>query len=225
VRLSTKGSYLRTRIVLATLVVSVGGGYAQAPPSNRAKSTLASKTLIPESGSVSNGVYRNPFFGISYKVPYGWVERTKQMHEEEENDPVKGLVLLAAFARPPEATGDTVNAAVVIAAESASSYPGLKTAANYFVPLTEVTMAKGFKLVNEPYEFPIGAKQLVRADFSKELGKLTMHQTSLVMLKKGYVVSFTFIGGSDDEVQELVEGLSFTSSPRAVNRRSAPPKH
>jgi hypothetical protein len=29
------------------------------------------------------------------------------------------------------------------------------------------------------------------------------------MLEKGYVVSFTFIGGSEDEVGALAEGLSF----------------
>ena len=45
-----------------------------------------------------------------------------------------------------------------------------------------------------------------------------MHQSTLVMIEKGYVVSFTFIGGSEDEVDELVEGLSFgrkeTPAPR-----------
>ncbi len=224
--------------MLVTLVVSVCGVYAQAPASNRAKSALASKRLVPDPGSVSNGVYRNPFFGISYKIPYGWVERTADMRQSDVprsdmpennqrkgNEPGKALVLLSVFAHPPEVTGDTVNAAVVIAAESTSSYPGLKTPADYFVPLTEVTMAKGFKVVNEPYDFSRGANQVIRSDFSKELGNLTMHQASLVTLKKGYVLSFTFIGGSDDEVQELVEGLSFASSPKAANPRSAPPRH
>jgi hypothetical protein len=36
-----------------------------------------------------------------------------------------------------------------------------------------------------------------------------MHQTSLVMLEKGYAVSFTFISGSEDEVDQLIEKLSF----------------
>jgi hypothetical protein len=29
------------------------------------------------------------------------------------------------------------------------------------------------------------------------------------VIEKGYIVSFTFIGGGEDEVDELVEGLSF----------------
>jgi hypothetical protein len=72
--------------------------------------------------------------------------------------------------------------------------------------------------VNEPYAFNIGTKQLVRGDFSKERGKLTMWQTSLVMIEKGYIVSFTFVGGSEDEVQELIERLNFGTQPRRTPR-------
>jgi len=30
-----------------------------------------------------------------------------------------------------------------------------------------------------------------------------------VILERGYVVSLTFLGGNEDEVEELVQGLSF----------------
>jgi hypothetical protein len=36
-----------------------------------------------------------------------------------------------------------------------------------------------------------------------------MWQSTLVVLVRGYAVSFTFIGGTEDEVEELVEGLRF----------------
>ena len=70
-------------------------------------------------------IFRNTTFGFRYQIPYGWVNRTKEM--QEGNEAAKGGVLLAVFERPPEATGDTVNSAVVIASESAATYPGLKT--------------------------------------------------------------------------------------------------
>ena len=160
---------------------------------------------------MNDGVYQNPFFGFSYQVAFGWVDRTQDMRQGSE--PAKSLVLLSTFERPPAAAGDTINSAVVIAAESVASYPGLKSAAQYFGPLTETTTSKGFKVVNEPYEFPLQGKQLVRADFSREMGKLTMYQSTLAMIEKGYVVSFTFIGGSEDEVNELIEGLKFGKGP------------
>jgi hypothetical protein len=98
---------------------------------------------------------------------------------------------------------------VVIAAESLADYHGIKQAADYFGPITELAQQRSFKVVNEPYAFNVGTKQLVRGDFSKERGKLTMVQTSLVMIEKGCIVSFTFVGGSEDEVRELIDRLNF----------------
>jgi hypothetical protein len=39
-----------------------------------------------------------------------------------------------------------------------------------------------------------------------------MRQSTLVVLARGYVVSFTFIGGTEDEVEELIDGLGFGAS-------------
>jgi hypothetical protein len=178
--------------------------------------------------SVSSGLYHNPVFGFVYKIPFGWVDRTAEMRQgdagQDASDRGKAEVLLGVFERPPETTGNTVNSAVVIAAESVSSYPGLKTPADYFAPLDEVITAKGFKVVNEPYSFPVGTKQLARSDFRKDRGQLTLEQATLVMVEKGYVVSFTFIGSSQDEVQGLVEGLRFLAAQRSAGRPAASPK-
>ncbi|HMK22324.1 MAG TPA: hypothetical protein VK466_08305, partial [Terriglobales bacterium] len=151
-------------------------------------------------------VYRDPQFAFTYKVPYGWVNRTAQM-QDPAADPQQSKLLLAVFERPPEAVGDTINSAVVIAAESVASYPGLKAAADYVGPLTELTTSKGFKTVGEPYEVSVGSTSLVRLDFSRELGKLTMYQSSLVLVRNKFVVSFNFIGGTADEVEELIQHL------------------
>jgi len=179
----------------------------------------AHEASTPDAGSVTEGVYHNAFFGFSCKIPFSWVERTAQMQEGSE--PGKSLVLLSIFERPPEAKGDTVNSAVVLAAESVASYPGLKSAEDYFGPLTELTTSKGFKVVNEPYEVSVGSRQLVRSDFSKEMGALTMYQASLVALEKGYVLSFTFLGGDEDEVDQLIEGLSFSGGAKATKPKPA----
>jgi hypothetical protein len=160
-------------------------------------------------------LYRNTAFGFRYQVPYGWVDRAKEMQEGNEAGTSKGEVLLAAFERPPEATGDTINSAVVIASESAASYPGLKRAEDYLGPLTELAAAKGFKVEGEPYALEVESRHLLRADFIRPLevrttsAKLTMRQCTLVLLAKGQIVSFTFIAGSEDELDDLMDGLHF----------------
>lgn len=171
------------------------------------------KVSSPASSQNQESVYRNADFGFAYRTPYGWVDRTKDM-QQGVSDPPKSKLLLAVFERPPEVTGDTVNSAVVITVESAASYPGLKTAADHMGPVIELAIGKGFKVTQEPYDFSGGAQQLVRGDFAKDLGKLTMHQSSLVLLHKGSVILFTFIGGSEDEVEELIEKLAFSRAAK-----------
>jgi hypothetical protein len=197
--------------------------------SKRAKTPASASDSALDSGTVSNGVYRNAGLGFTCRIPAGWVLRTEEMNARDEVAPAKddraapakageggcphaegcGRVLLAAFSRPPEARGEDVNGSIVIAAESAAAYPGLKDAAQYFGPVGEIAKAQGFEVVEEPYEFAIGTKTVVRGDFQKNVGSRVMRQSTLAVLARGYVVSFTFIGGTEDEVEELVAGLSF----------------
>ena len=185
--------------------------WAQDKPAPSSKPPAQAKSSLPDPGSINDGVYRNSAFGFSYKLPFGWVDRTAGM-QDDSADASKSRVLLATFERPPEAPGDTINSAVVIAAEPVPA--GIKSAGEYFQSLSALTTAKGFQTEEEPHEFLVGTSRLVRGDFSKARGTLTVRQTSLVMLQKVYAVSFTFIGGSADEVNELIEKLSFAPRKR-----------
>ena len=172
------------------------------------KTTPTPSAKHPATHNEDAQLYRNPTFAFRFQIPYGWVDRTKEM--QEGNEAGKAEVLLAIFERPPQATGDTINSAVVIASESAASYPGLKKAEDYLGPLTELATSKGFKPEGEPYALEVESRQLLRADFTKPRSdKLTMRQCTLVLLAKGQIVSFTFIAGSEDELDDLMDGLHF----------------
>ncbi len=187
------------------------------PSSSRhgAKTSSHAKAQALDPGFLLDGLYRNSAFAFTCRVPFGWVDRTTVMRSPDNHsddhaaDPARQQTLLGVFEHPPEVTTSTINSAVVIAAESISAYPGLKEAAQYFCPLTEVVKAQGFKVVEEPYVYEVGSRQMVRGDFSKAFGTLTMYQSSLVMLSKGYAVSFTFIGSTPEEVDDLIANLSF----------------
>jgi hypothetical protein len=122
-------------LVSLFLLLSVWPAVAQESSS---KSKPHGKPAAPAARETAETIYRNPDFGFTYKIPYAWIDRTKPM-QDETADPSTSKLLLAVFERPPEVTGDTVNSAVVITAESAP-YPGLKeSAADYMGPLTELT--------------------------------------------------------------------------------------
>ena len=202
--------------------------------SKHTKSSSARLVRDIDAGTVTDGVYRNRALGLTCKIPAGWVLRTEEMNSNGENDTSGenpkdssesksspqgaeratgegrgGRVLLAAFSRPPAAKGEDVNASIVIAAERVETYPGLKEAAQYLGPLTEVAKAQGFAVDQEPYEIQIGTKILVRGDFHKDVGTRVMRQSTLVFLAQGYAVSITVIGGTEDEVEGLVDGVGF----------------
>lgn len=218
-----------------TTPLPVAPGASSKPHSLKERRARISNPEI-DAGSVSNGVYRNRALGFSCKIPAVWVLRTEEMNareqdshtqdrsaSEEKSQPQKdtgersaGRVLLAAFSRPPEAAGEDVNSSILIAAESAAAYPGLTEAAQYLGPVEEVAKAQGFAVVHEPYEIAVGAKALAREDFQKDVGSRVLRQSTLVMLGRGYAVSFTFIGGTEDEVEELIDSLSFAVAAKTA---------
>jgi hypothetical protein len=196
------------RVFVATVVlVSLGLTFTAQAQSKTAPAQANTQTA--KSGNKEEAqLYRNTAFGFRYPIPFGWVDRTKEM--QEGSDAKKAELLLAVFERPPEATGDTINSAVVFASESVASYPGLKKAEDYLGPLTELATSKGFKPDGEPYALEVESRQLLRADFTKSLSdKLIMRQCTLVLLAKGQIVSFTFIAGTEDELDDLMDGLHF----------------
>lgn len=212
-------------LCLATILwISIAGRIsAQSSSSKHTKESSTTGATAVDNGAVSNGIYRNKALGLACKIPEGWVLRTEEMNsqdqaKDEEKPSTQGTqrstgeqrVLLAAFSRPPEARGQDVNSSILIAAESVDAYPGLKDAAQYFGPLTEVAKAQGFAVDEEPYEFALGSRKLVRGDFHKDVGTRVMRQSTLAFLSHGYAVSITILGGTEDEVEELIDGISFT---------------
>lgn len=214
---ATKHSHL-TAIALLALSLTVSA-QTQSKPVTKP----ASKPAAPSTDD--SQLYRNTSFGFRFQIPYSWVDRSKQMQEGTEAG--KSELLLAVFERPPGATGDTVNSAVVIASESAATYPGFKRAGDYLGPLGDLASGKGFKAEGEAYMLDVEGRQLLRADFVKTLpgkttdDKLTMRQCTLVLLAKGQIVSFTFIAGSEEELDELMDGLHFGAS-KSRTRKNRP---
>lgn len=230
----------RARIVFFLMILSARpfGLLAQAPAQSSSSSSSKSSTkhakqlATPhdsgiDAGVVSNGVYRNKALGLKCTIPAGWVLRTDEMNapsEDAGSAPAKSTaelaagakVLLAAFSRPPEARGEEVNSSIVIAAENVSAYPGLQEAVQYFGPLSEVAKAQGFVADDEPFEIALGAKTLVQEDFHKDVASRVMRQSTLALLSHGYAVSITVIGGTDDEVEELIDGIDFKGQAKAA---------
>jgi hypothetical protein len=94
--------------------------------------------------------------------------------------------------------------------------------------------------VNDPYPFLVGAVQVMRKDFSheqkdhpekdhpekerSEKDRATTYQSTLVLLSHGSIVSFTFLAASEDDVDSLIENVSFTSGIAPKSSPKSRPK-
>jgi hypothetical protein len=210
-------------LIVTLLAASAAGQTSSSSSSHSSQSSRhAASDASPDPGSVTNNLYRNKTFGFTCRIPDGWVLRTDEMNAHNDDDNADqnaassngAKVLLAAFSRPPAAKGEEINSSILIAAESAAAYPGLKEAAQYFYPLTEVAKAQGFAPDEDPYDVAIGTKTLTRGDFHKDVGTRVMRQSTLALLSHGYAISITVIAGTDDDVEDLIDGLTFTSAPK-----------
>ncbi len=219
---------MKTRIKCAPLIAIAVFSLAL---SSAVGAQQARSAPIPKCGGLVGQVLKCTQFGFTYKVPFGWVDRTAQTQQDapvEETTPqaapreragepaqaANGRVLLSVFEHPPEVGGSGLDPAVVIAVEQATEYPKLKTAADYFGPLADIAEQRGLKMEDGPYAFAVGAKRLVRGDFVGGSDNAPVRQSSLVLLEKGYIVSFTFLAGSDGQIEDLMTNLTFTTGIR-----------
>jgi hypothetical protein len=207
---------LRVWLSLVCLLRLGPGALAQAANHGRSASEARCGPLVGQ-------LFRCARFSFTYKAPFGWVDRTEDEEETNQASSEGGRpadkagagqseILLKIYERPPDAPGKTINSAVVIAEESLSRYPGLKTAADYLGPIADIAERNGFQMLDQPYRFAVEQKPLVRGDFSREQGNLKMFESSLVMIAKGSIVSFTFVAESKEEIEDLIAGLSFQGS-------------
>jgi hypothetical protein len=195
-------------MVLAVGLVAGAAATAQAP------SAKYPPPGPPQAGSISNGIYRNEFFGVECNVPAGWVLRTADMAPGQDAN-AKSMVLLSAFARTPHTAGAGVDSSILIAAEAQSSQPEAATALEYLVAVKQAANQNGLELTEPPREVRAGAHILWRADFAGDAEAAPpRYQISEVMLKRGYFVSFTFVAGSGREAEELLAKLHFLPPAR-----------
>ena len=179
--------------------------------SKSAKATQSeAKNGTTFSGQISNGIYQNVHFGFTCRIPQGWVIETKEFAEGTPNSQGTHL-LLSALQHSPGLPDTSVNSAIIITAEDQTLYPDMVEAADYFGPMTEFIKSKGFQVVREPYQVRVGGEDLDRADFRKDLDQIAIYQSTLVTIERDYILSFTFIAGSQQQVDDLLGGLAFRS--------------
>ena len=87
----------RSLLVMIAVVALAAATQAQTKTAPVARKPAVSAPAPKEDDTL---LYRNTTFGFRYQIPYGWVDRSKEM--QDGNTPGKAELLLAVFEHPPK---------------------------------------------------------------------------------------------------------------------------
>jgi hypothetical protein len=176
----------------------------------------------PDDGEITKGDYLNFFFNFAYTPPKDWVIHDeavkKRIHERAQEEAartnslpqLKQTYALLLISRYPRPTAEImVNATIIVAAEKITHLPGQPTAKDYLLSLRAPKAQRGVRAVREELlPFRVGDLEFLRDDYSGEIAGITIREALFVSVKKGYALIFSFTGGDEKSVEEMVKTMN-----------------
>lgn len=191
-------------------------------------SVIASaQTSTPDSGSVSNGVYRSTYFEFSYTYPHDWVVHgdatnqrilelgkqratsTKAISEPQADVLLKHTYqLLTVFEHALGTPGIVYDPSMQIIAEDVRPLPGIASGRDYLLNSMEMLKKMGCQLLqNDPVGIVISGHQFFRLDFKTPVKDVLVQQAMITTVSKGFAVSFGFTVGPDQDLEDVVRTI------------------
>lgn len=192
----------------------------------------------PDNGKVTDGVYRNDFFGFSYTLPQGWMvhgEETQKALMEAgkalmagDDQAKKSLMdaeskrtyhLLTAFEFPLGTPGKP-NRGIQLIAENVAFAPGIQTGEDYIL-LMEKSLSSGqvpAQFEGDPVEQQIGGVTFYRQSVNLKIGSTSIYEIFYSTMMKRYAVSFVLNAQSKEGVEEVAKSLDTFRSPADASK-------
>ena len=163
----------------------------------------------PDTGGISRGIYTNDFFAFSYPLPDGWYANTEL--RETAHLPEGSLLLLVA----DQHTGRLVRNRLLVIADDESRYLRHHPAPNvrdYVVKMVHAQIDKeGKTLAPDAVAVEMSGKQFFRADYKEPSDIAILYKAFVCTDIKGYFLSWTFVGDSQERLDLLVNSLDHIS--------------
>lgn len=188
-------------------------------------SVAGQRASTPTDGSVSNGVYTNRFFDLSYTYPKGWmvhgdslqaeVERIGKekmvdsgaLKAEEADRAIKRTFQLFTASRHPFGIANT-NAVVQLIAEDVRDAPAVGDGKAYLLAMRPVSAKAGAQFTRaEPTLITVSGRKFFRDDQRVQINKADIYQAMVMTVERGYAVGFIFTATDISGLEELVSSV------------------
>ena len=174
----------------------------------------------PDGGQVNKGIYQNTFFGLSYRLPEQLKVNTDEHKSasraaDSDNHHASSFILLNASEDTKEAK---VKEGVMVIADKADFYGGLRNGNDYLERLTSYYARQGSDVIHSSVECSYAGKQFFRGDYARPGTTKIVYMSALVTVRRGYALSFIFTAGSRERLEELVgtlQSIAFSGSDSA----------
>jgi hypothetical protein len=171
----------------------------------------------PGLGDLKDGVYTNDYFGLTYRLGKDWYLSEEFIHGDAGKviNRVPGQYLLLSADRQ---TGKPIRERILMIADDARQYQHGFTAKQYVTKMTHALIKPpGTDLVREAYAVEYGGKAFNRADYEEKYAGGSLSKAFVSRRVRGYLLSWTFVANSQEELDVLVNSLahlSFLSAPK-----------
>jgi Gram-negative bacterial TonB protein C-terminal len=145
---------------LPTNVILVKGAWASATDN---------VTPVPESGSIADNLYSNPYFSLAYTLPPGWIQKFAGPPPSDS-----GYYVLAQF-RPAETSKDSPHGSILVAAQDLFFTQIPAKNALELVLYAETNLSPDYTIERTPGEVTIASHTFIRYDYSSPVAELHWH--------------------------------------------------
>jgi hypothetical protein len=172
----------------------------------------------PEHGTIVANIYANEFLGFRFPIPDGWQVNRETVGAEREGEaeqtPGGGLELLII----DQHTGRSFRNRIVVSAVDATNRS--VTTQDYVSKFVAVLVGRGGReLVHDATDVELAGKHFFRADYKQPIPGGSLAEAFVCTKFNGYFLGWTFVAGSSEELEGLVnslQGLSFRDELRPV---------
>jgi hypothetical protein len=181
---------------LPTNVILVKGAWSSASDSS---------TPIPESGKVAESAYHNDYFGLTYTLHSGWIEKYTGPPPSDS-----GYYVLAQL-RPADTSMGATRGSVLIVAQDLFFTPAPASSAPELINYAQSHLQADYKVERPPTESRVAGHSFVRFDYGSPVAEL--HWSVLATQIRCHVLEFIFTSRDSKLVENLVQDLEQTKLP------------
>jgi hypothetical protein len=168
-------------------------------------SAAGASSALPEDGMISNGTYKNAYFGLEYAVGSDWTQ-----HYQGPPPSDSGYYVLAQIEPTVPAREPGVGQILIAAQDLFFSLTPVHSAAE-LISYFQQHLSADYRVERAPFKVRIANHDFVRLDYLSGVAGLHWHVLATEI--RCHVVQFIFTGTSPKSMERLVENMKTMEQP------------